>query len=75
MPSRDFGSAVKVAVGFDAFLAVRSDAWRGILDHADLDLRPFGLDLVAQVPAADPHSTGQGEKIDPMIVAIRDDQP
>src|SRR5205823_3569016 len=41
----------------------------------DLDLRPFGLDLMAQVPGADPHTTGQGEKIDPVIVTVRVDKP
>src|SRR5438874_13775555 len=47
--------------------------WRRI--SPDLDVRPCGLDVVTQGPDARLHSTGQSDKIDPMIVAIRSHQP
>ena len=39
------------------------------------DSRPFRFDLVAHVRGPDPHSLRERTKIDPMIVAIRFDEP
>jgi hypothetical protein len=39
------------------------------------DSRPFRFDLVAHVRDSDPHSVRERTKIDPMIVAIRFDEP